>query len=169
MNSRGREYPMYYMNRDGFSVLAMGFNGSRALDFKLQYIEAFNRFESAATKPKKLTPIEQLKLNSEVVIDLDSRVKKLEDDQKLDPGEYSFVSHAIGKRVKEYVDTFKLSKRDRGLLYKDINGGVIHVTGAPARSQLLHKDFKRVCEYVQNWVPSTATLQLIQDSVEEMK
>lgn len=44
-NDRGREYPMYYMNRDGFTLLAMGFNGKRALEFKLKYIECFNQME----------------------------------------------------------------------------------------------------------------------------
>lgn len=45
-NDRGREYPMYFMNRDGFTLLAMGFNGSKALEFKLKYIDAFNKMES---------------------------------------------------------------------------------------------------------------------------
>ena len=44
--NRGKEYSMYYMNRDGFSLLAMGFTGKKALDFKLQYIQAFNQMES---------------------------------------------------------------------------------------------------------------------------
>ncbi len=44
-NNRGRKYPMYYMNRDGFTLLAMGFNGKKALDFKLKYIEQFNLME----------------------------------------------------------------------------------------------------------------------------
>lgn len=41
-----QKYPMYYMNRDGFTLLAMGFNGSKALEFKLKYIDAFNKMES---------------------------------------------------------------------------------------------------------------------------
>lgn len=45
-NSRGQEYPEFLMNRDGFTLLAMGFTGSRALEFKLKYIEAFNAMES---------------------------------------------------------------------------------------------------------------------------
>lgn len=40
-----QEYPMFYMNRDGFSLLAMGFNGKKALNFKLKYIAAFNKME----------------------------------------------------------------------------------------------------------------------------
>lgn len=43
--NRGKQYPMYYMNRDGFTLLAMGFNGKKAMQFKLKYIEAFNSME----------------------------------------------------------------------------------------------------------------------------
>ena len=42
----GQKYPMYYMNRDGFSLLVMGFTGKKALEWKLKYIEAFNQMES---------------------------------------------------------------------------------------------------------------------------
>lgn len=41
----GQEYPIIYMNRDGFTLLAMGFTGDKALQFKLQYIKAFNEME----------------------------------------------------------------------------------------------------------------------------
>ena len=44
-NERGREYREIYMNRDGFTLLAMGFTGKKALEFKLKYIEAFNQME----------------------------------------------------------------------------------------------------------------------------
>nr|DAG80381.1 MAG TPA: KilAC domain protein [Bacteriophage sp.] len=41
----GQEYPMFVMNRDGFTLLAMGFTGEKALQFKLEYINAFNKME----------------------------------------------------------------------------------------------------------------------------
>ena len=37
---------MYNMNRDGFSLLAMGFTGEKALRWKLDYIKAFNTMEA---------------------------------------------------------------------------------------------------------------------------
>ena len=43
----GQSYPMYYMTRDGFSLLVMGFTGKSALEWKLKYIEAFNKMEEA--------------------------------------------------------------------------------------------------------------------------
>ena len=36
---------MYLITRDGFTILAMGFTGKRAMEFKIKYIEAFNRME----------------------------------------------------------------------------------------------------------------------------
>lgn len=44
--NRGKQYPMYLMNRDGFSLMVMGFTGKEALEWKLKYIEAFNKMES---------------------------------------------------------------------------------------------------------------------------
>ena len=41
----GKYHRMYLMNRDGFSLLVMGFTGKNALEWKLQYIKAFNRME----------------------------------------------------------------------------------------------------------------------------
>lgn len=45
-DNSGKSNPMYIINRDGFTLLAMGFTGKKALEFKLQYIEAFNKMES---------------------------------------------------------------------------------------------------------------------------
>lgn len=44
--SNGKANPMYYMNRDGFTLLAVGFTGKRALQFKISYINAFNSMET---------------------------------------------------------------------------------------------------------------------------
>lgn len=41
----GQQYPMFVMNRDGFTLLAMGFTGDKALKFKLDYKAAFNKME----------------------------------------------------------------------------------------------------------------------------
>ena len=40
-----QKYPMYLMTRDGFNLLAMGFTGKEAVQWKLKYIEAFNQME----------------------------------------------------------------------------------------------------------------------------
>ena len=52
--ARGKTFPVFLMNRDGFSLLVMGFTGQKALEWKLKYIEAFNKMES--TLRERLTP-----------------------------------------------------------------------------------------------------------------
>lgn len=44
---RGKKYPEYLMNRDGFTLLAMGFSGKKAMAFKIAYINRFNEMEKA--------------------------------------------------------------------------------------------------------------------------
>ena len=51
----GQSYPMYLMNRDGFTLLAMGFNGKAALEWKLKYIAAFNEMEKKLAEQPQLT------------------------------------------------------------------------------------------------------------------
>jgi len=45
-NGGTREVPAYNLTRDGFTLLAMGFTGAKALAWKVRYIEAFNAMEA---------------------------------------------------------------------------------------------------------------------------
>jgi Rha family phage regulatory protein len=48
VDTTGRILPCYNLTRDGFTLLAMGYNSARAIQWKLRYIEAFNALERAA-------------------------------------------------------------------------------------------------------------------------
>lgn len=60
--SRGKTYKCYLMNRDGFSLLAMGFTGAKALEWKLKYIKAFNEMEEQLKAGSSFSEEEKLKL-----------------------------------------------------------------------------------------------------------
>ena len=45
INSQNKEQPEYLMTRDGFTLLAMGFTGEKAMQWKIKYAEAFNTME----------------------------------------------------------------------------------------------------------------------------
>lgn len=53
-DSYGRMQRAYLMNRDGFTLLAMGFTGSNALEWKLKYIDAFNKMETELNSPERI-------------------------------------------------------------------------------------------------------------------
>ena len=44
-NSQNKKQPMYYVTRDGFTLLAMGYTGEKAMKFKEAYIKQFNAME----------------------------------------------------------------------------------------------------------------------------
>ena len=49
-DDKQREYPEFWMTRDGFSLLTMGFIGTEALKWKIKYIAAFNYMEETLRK-----------------------------------------------------------------------------------------------------------------------
>lgn len=61
--NRGKDYKAYLMNRDGFSLLAMGFTGKKALQWKLKYIEAFNEMEETLKQGYLEEPVNQNELH----------------------------------------------------------------------------------------------------------
>lgn len=48
LSSKNEEVTEVFMTRDGFALLAMGFTGKAALQWKVQFIKAFNQLEEVA-------------------------------------------------------------------------------------------------------------------------
>ena len=71
-----QSYTMFIMNQDGFTLLAMGFNGKKAMEFKLKYIEAFNAMKRQIEQSKPSVPQNYLEA-------LKSLVKAEEEKQQL--------------------------------------------------------------------------------------
>lgn len=173
-----QQYRVIYMNRDGFTLLAMGFTGKKALNFKLKYIEAFNQMESEVKNQNKLplTPQEKLALLMQNVVEangrveeIDTRVSDLENNAPLSPSVYSYLSRRINQRVSEVGKGFgKLTPKQRGALYVDINQGIKVITGVGTRSQLREKHYDQVMEFINDWEPSTATKTIVRQQELEL-
>ena len=78
-DNRGKQYPMYLMNRDGFSLLVMGFTGKKAMEWKIKYIEAFNEMENSI---KHISPAEEVSRGllaaHKILEERDKHIKALE-------------------------------------------------------------------------------------------
>jgi anti-repressor protein len=53
-DSYGRQQRIYEITRDGFSLLAMGFTGAEAMEWKIKYLEAFNKLEAFWNSPEQI-------------------------------------------------------------------------------------------------------------------
>ncbi|ORM99171.1 AntA/AntB antirepressor [Lentilactobacillus parabuchneri] len=134
-----------------------------------QYFIAMEK-QAKAKQQLPQTPEEKIMLllqnaneDNKKINQIDNRVKDLEHNKPLTPGEYNYISHAVGGAVNTYVQTHHLilTTKQRGKLYKDINGGIKQIAGIQTRAQLREKDFENVDRYIRNWVPSTATILII--------
>lgn len=171
-DASGKQNKMYYLNRDGFTFIAFGFTGSQADDFKWKYIQAFNAMEEQIKNQPRLpqTTDEKIYLLLQASHEGNQRIGKLEtdfqefkDNQRLDPGEYNYISKSVKRKVNEYINVhhLSLSQKQRSKLYQDINRGINEVAGVRTRTQLKAKDFELVCEFISAWTPSVATLTVI--------
>lgn len=84
----GQVYPMYIMNRDGFTLLAMGFTGSQAMRFKLDFLFAFNKMEKAiksmtASLPNFANPAEAARAWAEMYEQKQLETKRAEAAERL--------------------------------------------------------------------------------------
>lgn len=167
----GQTYPMYLMNRDGFSLLVMGFTGKAALEWKLKYIQAFNEME------KKLATPQMLKLSKELqaLFLLDDRTQRqeqritaLENNMVVDYDQQLSLKNAVnhvvvealgGKNAPAYGDSHV-----RGMVYCEINKDIQMWFRVSSRNNIPRKRFDEAVEYIQRWKPSTNTVMLIQQT-----
>lgn len=100
-----------------------------------------------------------------------SDVIDLKENQRLDTGEYNYLSSAISKRVNLVKNQISLlnSRKVNRELYKDINTEVKRMTGVQTRSQLKQKHFDDVLDMINNWMPAQSTLYVIKQHNFDLK
>ena len=74
-----QEYPMILMNRDGFSLVVMGFTGKKASEWKRKYIHAFNKMERRLKEQaSQLSPVEMIAQIAQNAVEQEHRLKAVE-------------------------------------------------------------------------------------------
>ena len=174
--NRGKEYPMIYMNRDGFTLLAMGFTGKKALDFKLKYIQAFNKMEqqirNQSERPKLMQKerIEISRQNAETrKASLLYRIaKSMKDTRKQQELLTQIANNLIGepaKEIKPELNNFHTAN-EVGKLF-GTNGWGIEQMAQKLKLQAPVPESNRFGKWIQNgdfpeWLYTDAAIQQIE-------
>ena len=111
----------------------------------------------------KLT-YEALNQTNESVAQHEYRIKELEDNKLLNPGEYNYISKAVKNKVKQVMNELNmdLKGKQKSQIYKAINRDLNCFIGIKTRSQFKAKDFDKALEFVQNWQLSYTDKKIIE-------
>ncbi|MCF0149678.1 MAG: ORF6C domain-containing protein, partial [Clostridium sp.] len=153
----GKEYKEYLITRDGFSLLVMGFTGTKALAWKLKYIEAFNKMEiSLKVQVKELSAKEMLKLQFTYTEELDSRLTNLENRMTIETGNQKVLCDLVNKKVlavlggKDSPAYKELSKKAFRQCWKDYK----RIVGVASYKDTAIKDFDFARKVIVDWKPN---------------
>ena len=110
--SNGKKNPMYYMNRDGFTLLVMGYTGEKAMQFKMAYIKQFNAMEKAL-----IGKVKEREKGIAVRQALTNAIKESGENERMHGHAYSTYTDLIykvvlGKSAKQLREELGIGKQD---------------------------------------------------------
>lgn len=161
--SNGKMNKEYLLTRDGFSFLVMGFTGAKADEWKLKYIEAFNKMEQALREPiKQLSPMELMELQFKVIkeqeqkiIAIDKKINSLEWDMPLFNVECDELQKVLKKKGVEVLGGYRSpAYNDRSLrakVYVDIQGQIRREFGLSSYKAIKRKNIDLAKEIINNY------------------
>lgn len=112
VENNNKTYPMYYMTRDGFSILVMGYTGEKAMQFKEAYIKQFNAMEKAL-----IGKIKEREKGIAVRQALTKAIQQTNENERMHGHAYSTYTDLIyrsvfGKSAKQMREDYGISKKE---------------------------------------------------------
>lgn len=112
VNSQNKKQPMYYVTRDGFTLLAMGYTGEKAMKFKEGYIRQFNAMEKLL-----IGKIKEREKGIAVRQAFTKAIQQSSENERMHGHAYSTYTDVIyksifGKNAKQLRDEFGISKKE---------------------------------------------------------
>lgn len=164
-------YRIVYMNRDGFTLAALGFNNTqKVLDFKLKYIEAFNQMEDHIKQQPKIpdTPrglaLLALAANEEAnqrIDDINERLVDIEENKLITTEDKGTIDRAVQKKVYQICKDQHLGQGAKSMLFQDLGSSIKQLFGVPNRGRIKDKDFQKALGFIDHWQPSSVTKERI--------
>ena len=169
LRAKGQGGNIYLLSERGYAKLIKIMDSDLAWEIHDQLMdEYFSMREERVNPYANLSP----ELQSIIMLDqkqqvleqnqtkLNQRVTELEENVKLEPGEYGLVSKRVSKRVYEVQKErqMNLNKKQIGELFRALNKDILEITGVKTRTQLRQKHLDMVLDFIDDWYPSKATM-----------
>lgn len=111
-DSYGRSQKAFLMNRDGFTLLVMGYTGEKAMKFKIAYIKQFNAMEQALIGKMK-----EREKGIAVRQALTKAIQQSNENERMHGHAYSTYTDIVykvvfGKTAKQLREEYGITKND---------------------------------------------------------
>lgn len=161
--SNGKTNKEFLITRDGFSLLVMGFTGSKAMNWKLRYIEAFNKMEQQLKNPfsNMSKELQAILLVDKRQQELDNRITTIEDKMTVNYELAENLRSAINCRAVELLggkdaEAYKkLNKKSYASFYRDIK----RTFKVNSYKNLSVKNYDLAISFIEAWEPKDEVLK----------
>ena len=112
INSQNKNQPMYYITRDGFTLLVMGYTGEKAMRFKEAYIRQFNAMEKALN-----SKLREREKGIAVRQAMTKALQQSNENERMHGHAYSAYTNVIykavfGKNAKQLREEYGIDKKE---------------------------------------------------------
>ena len=114
-NSQNKIQPKFNLTKKGFSFIALGFTGSKAVQFKEAYIERFEELEKQAQQPKQqliTDPLAIMAMSIEVLRKTNEEVNKLKSDFIQTKNEFKNEIYQVSEKIINFEQRSKQAEED---------------------------------------------------------
>jgi Rha family phage regulatory protein len=143
-NGAERKSPMYYITRDGFMFLVMGFTGKTAAKWKEAYIKAFNEMEAKIRAEQMAKAIEEHDRK-----EAEEYEKLLEREEREEAAiDARVAAMSLAKSRKSQAEPQAgANEQTGGIIIEDYNGR--RVVSSLTLAKLQGREHRYVCESIQ--------------------
>lgn len=167
-SNQNKVLPNYQITKKGCEFIAHKLTGQKGTIFTATYINRFHEMEEKLHEPPKpLSPMEQLKLQYEVLDDHDNRLQTLEDTMTINYRHQQDLQNKVksiavtvlkGLNSNAYKDN-----SIRGKVFAAIWRDYKDYMGVGSYKDTPKKDVAKGFEYLEKWQPSGKLLKEVED------
>lgn len=142
-----KQLPMYYITRDGFMFLVMGFTGKTAAKWKEAYIKAFNEMEAKIRAEQMAKAIEEH--DRKEAIEYEKLLEREDREEAAIDARVAAMSLAKSRKRQAEPQTTEqqTTTAEDGIIIEDYNGR--RVVSSLTLAKLQGREHRYVCESVQ--------------------
>lgn len=142
-----KQLPMYYITRDGFMFLVMGFTGKTAAKWKEAYIKAFNEMEAKIRAEQMAKAIEEH--DRKEAIEYEKLLEREEREEAAIDARVAAMPPAKSRKGQAEPQTTEqpATTTEDGIIIEDYNGR--RVVSSLTLAKLQGREHRYVCESIQ--------------------